>query len=198
MAGKETPQERVARLKKEAADTRREIQRTRGIKAKTAEQIKRERAKIAKQQAKQDERRKKIEALGDKKRNIAKRLAHALRHIAPVFTKTLLGGHPMVATQLCVCIAYGVVKFHLYVTATGDGTHATNSWHYAKPPRAVDMAAAMTAQGIEQMKKYQRFAARKWQATLLELFGPDSFYIKNGQRIAGAFPDHGDHTHTAR
>jgi hypothetical protein len=56
----------------------------------------------------------------------------------------------------------------------------------------------MTTAGIERMKKFQRFAAKKWSTSLLELFGPDDFHLKNGARIAGAFPDHQDHVHIAR
>ena len=30
-----------------------------------------------------------------------------------------------------------------------------------------------------------------------ELFGPDSWYVKNGVKYSGAFPAHGDHIHFA-
>jgi hypothetical protein len=39
----------------------------------------------------------------------------------------------------------------------------------------------MTPEGIERMKSFQRFAAEKWSTTLLELFGPDSFFFKTGK-----------------
>jgi hypothetical protein len=187
----ETPEERVERLKREAEETRVALQKNMKRQKKSRARIEREQAKIA-------ERKLEIERLRNKKRNLAKRLAHAIQRLAPTFAPAMLGGHPGVAAKLSTVIAHGVVKFDLSVTSTGDGVHATNSFHFTHPPRAVDLAAPMTPEGIERMKKFQRFAAEKWSTTLFELFGPDNFHFKNGVRIPGAFPDHDDHVHVAR
>jgi hypothetical protein len=187
----ETPEERVARLTKEAEETRAELQK--GMKRQE-----KSRAVIEREQAEIEQRKREIERLGNKERRLANRIAHAIQRLAPTFTKAMLSGHPVVAAQMTTVIAHGVVKFDLFVTSTGDGQHATTSFHFTQPPRAVDLAAPMTPEGIERMKSFQRFAAEKWSTTLLELFGPDSFFFKNGERHAGAFPDHGDHVHIAR
>jgi hypothetical protein len=187
----ETPDERVARLKREVAETRAELQKDMKRQEKSRAVIERERAEI-------ERRKQEIERLRDRQRSLAERLAHAIQRLAPAFAPAMLSGHPGVAAKLTTVIAHGVVKFDLSVTSTGDGDHDEDSFHFTQPPRAVDLAAPMTAEGIERMKKFQRFAAEKWSTSLLELFGPDDFHFKNGARITGAFPDHGDHVHIAR
>jgi hypothetical protein len=187
----ETPEERVARLKEEAKQTRAELQ-------KNMKRQEKSRAVIEREQAEIEQRKREIERLRNRDRKLAERLAHAIKRLAPTFATTMLSGHPVVAAQLTTVIAHGVVKFDLFVTSTGDGEHDVDSFHFTQPPRAVDLAAAMTPEGIERMKTFQRFAAKKWSTSLFELFGPDDFHFKNGQRISGAFPDHGDHVHIAR
>ena len=187
----ETLEERVARLKEEVAETGAELKKNLKRQEKSHAVIERERAEI-------EQRKPEIERLRDKERKLEERLAHALERLEPTFAAPMLGGHPAVAEPLTTVIAHGVLDFDLFVSSTGDGEHAATSFHFTQPPRAVDLAAPMTAEGIETMKKFQRFAARKWSTSLLELFGPDDFHFKNGVRIEGAFADHGDHVHVAR
>lgn len=187
----ETAEERVARLKEELATTRAEFQKLRKRQEKSRAVIERERAEIA-------QRKPKVERLRNKERKLEERLALALERLEPLFAATMLDGHPGVAEQLRAVVAHGVEKFDLTVTSTGDGVHSETSFHFTRPPQAVDLAAPMTTDGIERMKKFQRFAGKKWSTSLLELFGPDDFHFKNGARIAGPFPDHKDHVHIAR
>lgn len=187
----ETAEERVARLKEELATTQAELRKSMKGQEKSRAVIERERAEIA-------QRKHEIERLRNRERKLDERLALALERLEPAFATTMLDGHPAVAEQLTTVIAHGVVKFDLIVTSTGDGVHDDDSFHFTKPPQAVDLAAAMTTEGIKRMKKFQRFAAKKWSTSLNELFGPDDFHVKNGARIAGAFPDHEDHVHVAR
>jgi hypothetical protein len=99
-------------------------------------------------------------------------------------------GHPALSSSLLKKVVVEANKRGLYVTSTTGGTHSSTSWHYQR--RAVDLAGPWS-----QMVAFQREAARRWP-NALEIFGPDSFYVKNGQRYTGAFPDHGDHIHIAR
>lgn len=87
------------------------------------------------------------------------------------------------------CIVRGNEK-HLYVTSTTGGTHSPTSWHYSG--KAVDMASSR-----DNMIAFQRSEAKRGAHKYNELFGPDSFYIKNGVVYDGAFPDHQDHVHIA-
>jgi hypothetical protein len=187
----ETAEERVARLKDELATTQTELKKSQKQQEKSRAVIERERAEIA-------QRKPEIERLRNRERKLDERLARAQEQLEPEFAAAMLDGHQKVAEQLTTVIAHGVVKFDLVVTSTGDGTHDPDSFHFTEPPQAVDLAAALTAEGIERMKKFQRFAAKKWSTSLLELFGPDDFHFKNGARISGAFKDHDDHVHVAR
>lgn len=82
--------------------------------------------------------------------------------------------------------------FGLVVTSTTGGTHATNSYHYQA--RAEDLASW----DIRKMKAAQRAIALViGKRNIKELFGPAAWYIKDGVKIKGAFPDHGDHVHLA-
>jgi hypothetical protein len=187
----ETAEERVARLKEELATTQAELKKSMKGREKSRAVIERERAEIAKRK---DE----IERLRKREDKLDERLTLALERLEPAFASAMLDGHQAVSKQLTTVIAHGVGKFDLIVTSTGDGVHSETSFHFTKPPQAVDLAAPMTTAGIERMKKFQRFAAKKWSSSLRELFGPDDFHFKNGARIAGAFPDHQDHVHIAR
>jgi hypothetical protein len=106
------------------------------------------------------------------------------------FEPYMLNGHPGNVTQDIKNFIYRAYKAGLYVTSTTGGTHASTSWHYHG--RAVDVAGAYS-----KMVAFQNAEANRSPHSFLELFGPDSFYIKNGVRIGGAFPDHGDHVHGA-
>jgi hypothetical protein len=180
-----------ARLKEELATTQAELRQSMKGQEKSRGIIERERAEIA-------QRKGEIERLRIRERKLDERLTLALERLEPAFATAMLDGHPAVAKQLTTVIAHGVGKFDLVVTSTGDGAHDENSFHFTRPPQAVDLAAPTTTGGIERMKTFQRFAAKKWSTSLKELFGPDDFHIKNGARIAGAFPHHKDHVHVAR
>lgn len=83
-------------------------------------------------------------------------------------------------------------RYGLVVTSTTGGTHSPTSWHYKG--RAVDLASG----SVTQMKRAQGAIERELGRTnCLELFGPAAWYVKNGARYRGAFPDHGDHVHIA-
>lgn len=87
-----------------------------------------------------------------------------------------------------------VIRKGGYITSTSDGTHAPGSWHYSK--RAIDFGSNDPTNGVEariQDAIYTKFGARKFK----ELFGPRSYYVKNGVRFTGVFPGHSDHGHVA-
>lgn len=105
-----------------------------------------------------------------------------------------LPGNITNATKRVIGHAYD--HFNLRVSATTNGTHATNSWHDPDSPQndgehgnAVDLYGA-----YEDMVKFQT-RQKKRPSYFNECFGPDGFYIKNGAVYDGAFPDHGDHDH---
>lgn len=99
-------------------------------------------------------------------------------------------GHPSNVTDAVKGAAKRANQAGLYVTATTDGIHAPTSWHPSG--NAVDVAGPVSA-----MISFQRAEAKRGYGKYRELFGPDSFYIKNGARFNSAFPDHGDHVHVA-
>jgi hypothetical protein len=141
---------------------------------------------IAKRKRKAQHRLTKVRA---KLRHRAEQIRSRLK---PQFHPSYLNGHPgNISDNTEEVIAYAVGRFHMVVTATTDGTHAPGSWHYEG--RAVDLWHS----SVSTMIAFQNFAAGKWP-NALEIFGPDDFYIKDGRRYAGAFPDHGDHDHVAR
>lgn len=82
----------------------------------------------------------------------------------------------------------------LYVTATTNGTHSATSWHYKS--RAVDFGSNGPGEDPEieaQNALLNAFGA----GYFAELFGPDSWYVKDGIVYSGVFPGHGDHLHVA-
>ena len=84
----------------------------------------------------------------------------------------------------------------LYVTATQGrpGVHSPTSYHYQAPNYAVDMAHySVQTMVAAQNTLLNRFGAAHFK----ELFGPDTWYVKNGVKYPGAFPAHGDHIHFA-
>lgn len=99
-------------------------------------------------------------------------------------------GHPSNVSRKVKQVARAAMAHGLVVTSTTGGVHSPTSWHYQG--RAIDVAGSYTA-----MKRFQRYCAKRWPDAK-EIFGPDSYYIKNGQRYGGAFPDHQDHVHVAR
>lgn len=90
-------------------------------------------------------------------------------------------------------VAFVVVVHHQTITATSNGVHATGSYHYYHPCRAVDWAGAdMCNVMIAVIKQFGG------DSKFIEQFGPCQFYVKNGVRYPGMFPGHGDHGHSAR
>lgn len=80
----------------------------------------------------------------------------------------------------------------MVITSTTGGVHTPTSYHYSG--RAVDLASG----SVTEMKRAQRAIARRLgKRNIAELFGPCKWYVKNGQTVQGAFPDHGDHIHLA-
>ena len=115
----------------------------------------------------------------------------------------MLDGHPANISDACkrvIALAYRFADEQntvCTVTATTDGTHTPTSLHYAKPlGKAVDLVFAT----VSQMVDFQGFCLQhtpNGADDFLELFGPANWYVKNGSKIPGAFPDHGDHDHIA-
>ena len=98
---------------------------------------------------------------------------------------------PHYSKEVRLCQDYG-----LYVTATvgRPGVHSPTSYHYQSPRYAVDIAAySVTSMVQAQEELLRRFGASHFK----ELFGPAPWYVKNGQKIPGAFPAHHDHVHFA-
>lgn len=88
-----------------------------------------------------------------------------------------------------------VLKRHpnLYITATTNGRHAPGSYHYSR--RAVDFGSNRSNNGPE--KKAYVDLHRKYDNHFAELFGPGSWYVKDGHQYSGQFPGHTDHVHMA-
>lgn len=98
---------------------------------------------------------------------------------------------PHYTKEVRLCQDYG-----LYVTATvgRPGVHSATSYHYSSPRYAVDIASGSVTSMVQaQEELLRRFGASHFK----ELFGPAPWYVKNGQKISGAFPAHGDHIHFA-
>lgn len=98
---------------------------------------------------------------------------------------------PHYAKEVQLAQGYG-----LSVTATvgRPGVHSSTSYHYQSPRYAVDIASG----SVSGMKQAQEALLKKFGAKhFKELFGPCSWYVKNGQKINLPFPDHGDHVHFA-
>jgi hypothetical protein len=141
--------------------------------------------------------------LGIKARRAIQKATNIHRRRVGTFRSDMLDGHPGdVGDQVkrFIALAYKWAELNdavCTVTATTDGTHAPGSWHYHDPLGwAVDLIFATVA----QMEEFQTWVAEKSERgpkDWLELFGPADFYVKNGDRIVGHFPDHGDHVHGA-
>lgn len=84
----------------------------------------------------------------------------------------------------------------VYVSSTFRRTSGT--YHGpALGPRAVDLGSDDPTNEAEG--KAQDALLRKYGASgFLELFGPRGWYVKNGVRYEGHFPNHDDHTHFVR
>lgn len=141
--------------------------------------------------------------LGLKARRAKQKATNIHRRRVGTFTTAMLDGHPAnIADQVkrFIALAYKWADENdavCTVTATTNGTHAPTSFHYHKPLGwAVDLIFAT----VDQMERFQEFAAEhtpRSEGDFLELFGPANFYVKDGTRVVGHFPDHGDHVHGA-
>lgn len=141
--------------------------------------------------------------LGIKARRVKQKAANIHRRRVGTFRSSMLDGHPgNVADQVkrFVALAYRFAEERgtvCTVTATTDGTHAVNSWHYHHP---LGWAVDLIFPTVALMEEFQTWVVEKTEdgeLDWLELFGPANFYVKNGERVPGHFPDHGDHVHGA-
>lgn len=141
--------------------------------------------------------------LGIKARRVAQKIQSAHKRRVGTFRVSMLDGHPANIDDACKRLVALAYKFAAErgtvctVTATTDGTHAPNSWHYPNPlGHAIDLVFPT----VSLMEEFQHFALEHTAggpADFHELFGPDAFYVKEGSIVNSAFPDHGDHDHIA-
>lgn len=99
------------------------------------------------------------------------------------------GYPPVRSRKVRRVLAYGQRKHGFVVTSTTGGTHSSTSWHYRS--MAVDVICSDMAGAQRDLLNH--FGASYY----LELFGPASFYVKNGYVVNSKFPDHDDHLHIA-
>ncbi len=141
--------------------------------------------------------------LGIAARRVAQKIISVHRRRVGTFRPSMLDGCPgnvADSVKRAIALAYKWADENgaaCTVTATTNGTHSTNSWHYHKPLGwAVDLVFAT----VEQMERFQAYVAEhtgNGDQDFLELFGPADFYVKAGTRVNAHFPDHGDHLHIA-
>lgn len=141
--------------------------------------------------------------VGIKARRVLQKITSIHRRRVGIFRPSMLDGHPgNIADEVkrVIALAYKFADQRGYVctvTATTDGTHAPNSWHYPNPlGHAVDLVFAT----VGQMEEFQHFALEHTDdgaGDFHELFGPAGFYVKEGAVVDAHFPDHGDHDHIA-
>lgn len=93
------------------------------------------------------------------------------------------------ATLLAALATAAVSNFHLTITATTNGVHVANSYHYRG--RAFDAAGKPA-----DMAAYYQWAHDTYGHTLAELFYDPKGAVKNGRDIP-AIGGHSDHVHTA-
>lgn len=139
--------------------------------------------------------------LGIKARRVKQRIANVHRERVGTFRTDMLDGHPAdVADQVkrVIAAAYKFAELRgtvCTVTATTNGTHSPTSHHYHRP---LGWAVDLIFPTVQLMIDFMNWLLEHAEAgDFLELFGPDDWYVKNGDKIAGAFPDHGDHNHIA-
>lgn len=117
-------------------------------------------------------------------------------HYSPI----LLNGHSSnIADELKPVVAFVVLARHQAVTDTYDyGGHANGSWHYpSSDPTPPPEGHAIDSAGPDMCGSMQATEAKFGAGYFLELFGPCSYYVKNGGKYPGMFPGHGDHQHSA-
>ncbi len=141
--------------------------------------------------------------LGIKARRVAQKTASIHRHRVGTFNVGMLDGHPAsINDPVKRCIA-GAYKFAAQrrtvctVTATTDGTHAPGSWHNPTPlGHAVDLIFPTKAL-MEEFQQWCLEHTPNHAGDFHELFGPASFYVKEGAVVDAHFPNHEDHDHIA-
>lgn len=144
---------------------------------------------------------------GRRARWLKQQLTTVRRKRVGTFNRTMLNGHPGNVTSQCKRMIAAAHKWadqrgtYVLVTATTDGTHATNSNHYPSSPQndgehgnGVDIIAA-TVGLMEELQRWLEGRTPRGANDFRESFGPAAHYIKNGQAIEGHFPNHGDHYH---
>lgn len=150
------------------------------------------------------ERRKKlaeaVRVARQRKGEIAAKLTAAIK----ARTKPDWNGHAPVLGSVGAELVLAATAHGLVVTATTDGTHATNSYHYQR--RAIDFGVIGSLVGTQEawnrLVAFQRWVAERHPGAA-ELFGPQNdCCIKNGQRITiGEGTDleqaHDNHDHVA-
>ena len=105
-------------------------------------------------------------------------------------------GHPPLSGNVKDC-ARTALNAHpdLYITATTDGTHSPGSYHYQR--KAFDAGSSGVYGEAPEIAAQEALARKYGYAHFMELFGPAGWYVKNGTRYEGIFPNHGDHLHAA-
>lgn len=141
--------------------------------------------------------------LGLKARRVKQKIVSVHRRRVGTFHVGMLDGHPGNIADSVKRVIGAAYKFAeqrgtvCTVTATTDGTHAPNSWHFPNPlGHAVDLIFPTVALMIE----YQHWCLEHTPQTAAdfhELFGPAGFYVKEGAVVDEHFPDHEDHDHIA-
>ena len=86
-------------------------------------------------------------------------------------------------------------QFHLTITATTNGTHVFDSWHYAG--RAFDASGTET-----NMRAFASYVQAHYQGSLLELIHNPGFAVKNGLTVSplvfsAVWLEHKNHVHVA-
>lgn len=136
-------------------------------------------------------------------RKLALQITRLQRRQRGEFKPFMLGGLPgNVTNAVKRVIGHAYDDFGLRVSATTNGTHATNSWHNPASPQndgehgnAVDLYGA-----LGDMERFQRRQAARPEL-FNEVFGPDdNACVKDGTRITitGTLESgHNDHDHVS-
>jgi hypothetical protein len=104
------------------------------------------------------------------------------------------GCEPLTHPPLVKAARLALTTPGLYITSTTGGTHSATSWHYKA--RAFDGGSDSGNEGPE-IEAQNRLLAKFGAGYFAELFGPDDWYVSNGVKYSGTFPNHHDHLHVA-
>jgi hypothetical protein len=119
---------------------------------------------------------------------------------APPYAAWMLNGHSSdIDDDLKPVVAYVVVVRGQAITDTYDYSgHTPSSLHYPRnDPTPPQQGHAIDSAGPDMCGSMTATRDQFGAAHFLELFGPCSWYIKNGAQFGGMFPGHGDHQHSA-